>query len=138
MDIKCSDTSFGMSMYSPKRLDMPYFKRLLAEKTGKIDTKALGEMVVKQAENLHADIRYVRSAAGDMFQVFSVHNPKEVINVPIKNSSGCKTGWKKFTQWLKDRKIDYERDPQGNWDTLPVELRKAGEIADKMNAQWAK
>lgn len=138
MEMQRCNTSFGMAMYSPKGLDMPYFKELLARKTGKIDTKALGEMVIKQAENVNADIRYVRSSVGDMFQVFSAHNPKEVINIPIKDSCGCKTGFKKFTQWWKDRKIDYERDPQGNWDTLPEELKEACKIADKMNKKWAK
>lgn len=138
MEITKSNASFGMAYRSPGRLDMPYFKKFMAQETGKLDTKAFGEFIIRQSENENAHIRYIRSKIGDMLEVFSAHNPKEIVKIPIGKSPKYKNFIDKVRQWLSDKNIKYEYDPQGNLDNLPVELKKAGEIADKMNKLWAK
>ena len=128
-----NNISFGMSYISPSKNDMPYFKRFLAKKTGKIDTKALGEFIIKQAENENVLVKYARTAEGDRFEIIS---PKETRIVHIKDSkpseSKNKTLLCRFKEWFKNKTEKIEYNPQGLWENLPEEMLESGRIADEM------
>lgn len=134
MQVDKSNVNFKMAFRSPSAKDMKHFKKLLASKTGKIDTKALGEFVMKQSNNQKVDLVFKHTKNGDVFHIFEVTNPKNFVevacntaNAAIKESKGF---FKKIRTFFKQNKFEY--DPAGLWDNLPEAMKKAGEIANKM------
>jgi hypothetical protein len=125
-----------MAFYSPSAKDMQYFKKILASKTGKIDTKALGEFVIKQSNNKKVDLCFKHTKNGDVFQVFEIANPKNSVTVPCNTvETAIKKGdsiFKRIKSLFFNKKENFEYDPVGSWDNLPESLKKAGEIANKM------
>ena len=131
-----SSVNFGMAFRSPSRSSMPYFKKYLANGTGRIDTEALGEFVIKQSKNNKVDMQYLHTKNGDMFEVFEINNPTNKVTVPIKNSNPDKAKPQGFLSnlkdWFKTKTASYEYLPLGSMENLPPELKEAGAIADSM------
>lgn len=137
MELGKSNANFGMAFHSPSAKNMPYFKRLLANKTGTIDTKALGEFVIKQSANEKVDMCYKHTANGDVFHVFEVANPKNKVVVPCNSDvNPVKKGfWGNIKDYYNVKTAKYEYKSEGSWDNLPKEMREAGEIANKMEKE---
>lgn len=142
MQVQSDNVNFGMAMYSPTRKAMPYFNKYLAQGTGNIDTKALGDFIIKQSKNDNADIKFLHTANGDIFEVFSNKNPMKKVTIPCKNTKPTEPEPKGFIAkaraWYKNMTTSYKYDPQGSWDNLPPELKQAGEAADKMEKEITK
>lgn len=136
-----SNVNFGMAFRSPSKSSMPYFKKYLANGTGRIDTSALGEFVVKQSKNDKVDLQYLHTKKGDMFEVFEVDNPMNKVTVPIKsavlNEAKPKGFLNNLKDWFKTKIASYEYLPLGSMENLPPELKEAGAIADSMEKKLA-
>ncbi len=137
MDIRKSDTNFGMAFISPSAKDMPHFKRYLSKVTGKIDTTALGEFVINQSKNKNVDMCYKHTANGDVFEVFSSKGKKII---PIENSAHQNqknTGIiSRFKDWYKTKTENFEYTQEGLPSNLPKELKEAGKVADEMEKEF--
>lgn len=144
MELRDSNTNFGMAVRSPSKQSMPYFRRFLASAnpSGKIDSQAFGEFIIKQSANEKVELCYKHTANGDVIHVFEIANPKNIVTVPCKSTGITETAQKGILQKVKDffvtPKDNIEYEPVGDWNNLPEELKKAGEIADKMEKSLLK
>lgn len=138
MELEKSNVNFGMAFISPKAKDMPYFKKYLSQVTGKIDTKALGDFVIKQSNNQKVDMTFKHTSNGDVFEVFSNVNPKKLVKIPCEGTNAGQNK-KSFLQQIKEffilKNKKYEYDPVGSMDNLPKEIKQAGEVANKMEKE---
>ena len=134
-----SNLSFGMAFHSPTKANMKYFKRYIANNKGEIDTKALGDFVIRQADNQKVDLRFKHTDKGDVFEIFSTVDPKQFTLVPCKNiktePSTQKTFMQKLKTFLRGNEESFKYKPDGNPENLPKEMRQAGEIANKMEKE---
>ncbi len=139
MDSQQSNINFGMAFVSPSKNDMHYFKKFLSQNTGKIDTKALGEFIIKQSKNKKVDLTFKHTKNGDILEVYNYTKPeqKQIISCKNKNSELIKNNnfLDKIKNYFKEKTEKFEFDPVGSWDNLPNELKQAGELANKMEKE---
>lgn len=140
MQAQSSNVNFGMAFRSPSKSAMPYFKKYLANGTGKIDTEALGDFVIRQSKNKKVDMQYLHTKNGDVFEVFAVDNPYyKNVTIPIKSTEMDKPQKKGFLEGIKDwyntKCANYKYVSEGSWANLPPELKQAGETADKLEKE---
>lgn len=144
MELHGSNTNFGMAFRSPARKSMPYFRQFLANAnpTGNIDTKALGEFIIKQSNNQNVELCYKHTVKGDVLHIFEKSNPKNLVKVPCKNTPSLDSkdeGFvKKIIKYFNPKADNLKYDHTGDWNNLPEELKRAGEISDKMEKEILK
>lgn len=144
MDSQQSNINFGMAFVSPSKSNMHYFKKYLSAKNnGKIDTKALGEFIIEQAKNKKVDLTFKHTKNGDILEVYNYAKPeqKQIISCTNTNTNTNTNTIKnnnfldKIKNYFKEKTEKFEYDPVGSWDNLPIELKQAGELANKMEKE---